>query len=230
MDQVLDSLGSGRVFPSFDLVSSFHQRTAHNDTVPLTAFCTPIGLYEWLVMPPGGSASAGWLVKVNNEVIMDLKEVAAYLNDVIVFDSDAVAHVRTILSLFERLRKHNLKLSPSKARLSATDAKFLGHSISPAGLHPNVETVSALTNLSMPSDVKQVVALMGSVNYYRKYLPDLSKRLRPMNALLWNGVKFAFTPATEKLVREVLVELTTPPVLVFPDWDAVDHRSRSFHV
>ena len=46
VDQVLDSLGSGRVFSLFDLVSSFHQIKAHKDTVPLTAFCTPTGLYE----------------------------------------------------------------------------------------------------------------------------------------------------------------------------------------
>ena len=46
MDQVLDSLGSGRVLSLSDLISSFHQITAHKDTVPLTAFCTPTGLYE----------------------------------------------------------------------------------------------------------------------------------------------------------------------------------------
>ena len=46
VDQVLDSLGSGRVFFLFDLVSSFHQIKAHKDTVSLTAFCTPTGLYE----------------------------------------------------------------------------------------------------------------------------------------------------------------------------------------
>ena len=51
VDQVLDSLGSGEVFSLFDLVSSFHQIKAHQGTVPLTAFCTPTGLYEWLVMP-----------------------------------------------------------------------------------------------------------------------------------------------------------------------------------
>ena len=55
-------------------------------------------------MPQGSSASPGWLVKIINEVINDLKRVAAYLDDVIVFDSDPVAHVRTIRSLFERLR------------------------------------------------------------------------------------------------------------------------------
>ena len=66
VDQVLDSLGSGRVFSLFDLVSSFHQIKAHTDTVPLTAICTPTGLYEWLVMRQGSSALPGWFDKVIN--------------------------------------------------------------------------------------------------------------------------------------------------------------------
>ena len=60
-------------------------------------------------MPQGSSASPGWFVKVINEVIKDLKQVMAYLDDVIVFDSDPIAHVQTIRSLFERLRQHNLE-------------------------------------------------------------------------------------------------------------------------
>ena len=63
-------------------------------------------------MPQGSNASPGWFVKVINEVIEGLAQVAAYLNDVIGFDSDPTAHVKTIRALFERLRKHNLKLSP----------------------------------------------------------------------------------------------------------------------
>ena len=69
VDQVLDSLGKGRVFSLFDLVSPFHQITAHKDTVILTAFSTLTGLYEWLIIPQGSSASSGWLVKVINEVV-----------------------------------------------------------------------------------------------------------------------------------------------------------------
>ena len=61
----------------------------------------------------------------------------------IVFDSDRSTHIKTIRALFKRLRKPNFKLSPSKARFSATDADFLGHSISTAGVRPNAEKVSA---------------------------------------------------------------------------------------
>ena len=56
-------------------------------------------------MPQGSSASPGWFVKVINEVIKGLKHVVAYFDDVVVFDSDPVAHFQTIRSLFERLRK-----------------------------------------------------------------------------------------------------------------------------
>ena len=111
-----------------------------------------------------------------------------------VFDSDPIAHVQTIRSLFERLREHNLKLSPSKARLGATDANFLGHSISPAGLRPNAEKVSALINMPMPMDVKQVRALMGGINHYRNCLPDLSKRLRRLTRLSARGLSFCSRP------------------------------------
>ena len=152
-----------------------------------------------------------------NEVINGLKQVAAYLDDVIVFDSDPIAHVQTIRSLFERLREHNRKLSPSKARLDATDANFPGHSITPAGLRLNAENVSALINMPMPTNVKQVRARMGGINHYRKHLPDLSKRLRPINSLLRKGVNGVFTPAMGELVRDTLAELATQLILVFPN-------------
>ena len=83
------------MFFLFDLVSSFHQITVHKDTVRLTVFCTPTGLDEWLVMPQGSSASPGWFVEDINEVIKGLGQVAAYLDDDIVFYFDLTAHVET---------------------------------------------------------------------------------------------------------------------------------------
>ena len=77
--------------------------------------------------------------------------------------------------------------------MGATDTNLLGHSISPAGLRPSAEKVYALANMTMPKDVKQIRALMGGINYYHIFFPDLSKRLRPINAFLRMGVEFLFT-------------------------------------
>ena len=57
--------------------------------------------------------------------------MVAYLDYVIGFDSDPTAHVKIMRTILERLPKQNLKFSPSKARLGATDGDFQGHSIRP---------------------------------------------------------------------------------------------------
>ena len=210
---------------------SFHKITSHKDTVPFTAFRTPTSLYERLVMPQGSSASPGWFVKVINEVANGLGTGCDIpLNDVVVFDSDPSAHIKTTRALFERLRKHNRKLSPSKAKLSATDADFLGHSISPAAVHPYAEKMSALTLMPIPHGLKQLRSLLGGLSYDRKFLPAMFKQIRPITALLKKSANFSLMPSMEAIVRDILTELTAAPVLVFPDWDAVEDGSRSFRV
>ena len=105
VEWILDSLGSGPVFSLLNLVFSFGQKKAQKDKVPLSAFSTPTGLYDWLVMPQGSSASPGWFVKVINDVLKYSKQVTAYHDDVNVFDSDPIAHVQTILSFCEQPSK-----------------------------------------------------------------------------------------------------------------------------
>ena len=157
LDRVLDSLGKGRLFfpvrHGFFVLSDYRAqeyRCSHG------VLHSPTGLYERRVMPHGSSAPPRWFAKVTNEVIKELERVEAYLDDVIALDSDPTADVKTMRALFERLRKHNLKLSPSKARLGATDADFLGHPISPAGMRPNAAKKSAFIKLPMPRDLNQM--------------------------------------------------------------------------
>ncbi|CAB1107289.1 unnamed protein product [Ectocarpus sp. CCAP 1310/34] len=203
VDDTLDKLLKGRIYSLFDMKSSFRQITVHRDTIPLTAFVTSSGLFEWLNMPQGSSAAPGWFCK--------------YLDDLIVFDDTPATHVGTMRACFERLRTHNLKLTPPKATIGATEADFLGHTISPDGVRPNGAKVSALTKMPMPRDVKQLRRLLGGLSYYRKFLPTMAKRIRPLTTLLKKQKKFTFTPSMEQAVRVLLAELANPPVLVYPD-------------
>ena len=59
------------------------------------------------------------------------------LDDDIVFDADPSLHIANMKEFSLRLRKHNLKLFPSKATIGGTDADFFGHTLSPADIMPN---------------------------------------------------------------------------------------------
>ena len=114
VDEVLDTLGGGSVFSVFDLFSGFTQLTIHPETIPLTAFCTPNGLYEWLRMPQGAAGAPAWFVSVMRLVTSNLDNIRMYLDDAIGSNDSPTTHVATLATFFARLRVHNLKLSPKK--------------------------------------------------------------------------------------------------------------------
>ena len=80
----------------------------------------------------------------------------------------------------------------------------------------------------MPRNTKQLRSLLGGISYFRKYIANMSTRLRPVNALLKQGVKFVYSQAAESIIRQLLQEVATAPVLVYPDWHAVADNSRPF--
>ena len=184
VDDVQDKFGRGPIFSLLYLVSSYHQITIHKDTISLTALCKPTRLREWLVIPQGSSAAPAWFVKVINEVIKGLANVAAYFGDVIGFDPDPAAHVLNIKECLKQLRKHDLKLSRSKATIGATEADVLGHTNSPAGIRPSASKVAAVKLMPMPEDLKQLKSLLGVLSYYRNFLAGRAKRIRLITFLL----------------------------------------------
>ena len=228
--EVLDTLGGGSGFSVFDLFSGFTQLTIHPDTIPLPAFCTPNGLYEWLRMPQGAAGVPAWFVSVMRLVTAGLDNNRMYLDDAIGSDDCPIHHVATLATFFTCLRLHKLNLSPDKSRIGAARVEFLGHVISADGVRPNDDRVAALTRMPMPTDIKQLRSLLGGLSYYRKFLPNMARRIRPITALLKKGVALDFTSTIEDTVRALLAELAAPPILVFQDDDAVIDTSRLFRL
>ena len=230
VDEVLDTLGGGSVFSVFDFFSGLTQLTIHPDTIPLTAFCTPNDLYEWLRMPQGAVGAPAWFVSVIRLVTAGLDYIRMYLDDAIGSDDCLLHHVTTLAALFARLRLHQLNLSPDKSRIGVARVDFLGHIILADDVRPNDDRVAALTRMPMPSDIKQLRSLLGGLSYYRKFLPNIARLIRPLTTLLKKGAAFDFLSTMEDTVRALLAELAAPPILVFPDWDAVIDTTRLFRL
>ena len=207
VDETVDKLGSGRLLPLFDLVSSFHQITVHKDTISFTAFCTLTRIFEWLFVPQGNSAAPGWFVKVINEVIKGLVNVAAYLDDVIVLDPDPSAHVLTITGLFRQCG-NTAPSSRRRGRRSVPPTRIFSVTPSP----PWVFGPTPVKSLPL----RKCRCLQTSRNYgpFVTVYPTtgnvwqtVDKRIWLITSLLKQGVKFVFTPSMKTIVRTLFKQL-----------------------
>ena len=145
-------------------------------------------------MPYGAAGAPAWFVSVMRLVTNGLVSIRMYLDNAIGSNDSPIANVVTLASFFARLRLHNLKLSPNKTRIGAARVDFLGHVISQGGVRPNDDKIAALARMPMPRDIKQLRSLLGGVSYYRKFLPNMAKRVRLITALLKKESRSALLP------------------------------------
>ena len=95
--------------------------------------------------------------------------------------------------------------------------EYLGHRISEKGLHPTTKKVHAIQQAPPPSNQAQLKSFVGLINYYSKFLPNLSHTLAPLYRLLQVKVPWQWEEEQQKAFEAAKKQLTTEQVLVHYD-------------
>src|SRR2546423_3554565 len=182
---MLESLGEAQWFTTFDLVSDYWQVEMNPEDVEKTAFVTPFGLYEFLVMPFGLNYALATFQKLMNRVLQEFLGdfVSVYLNDVIIFTKGTFEqHMNYLQQVFEALRITNLKIKLKKCHFYLPNIHFLGHVVGRDGIKPDPEKIEKVKNYSILTNLTELRAALGLFSYYRKFIKDFSRIAKPINA------------------------------------------------
>jgi hypothetical protein len=144
------------VFSKIDLRSGYHQIKIQASDIPKTAFSTRYGLYEYLVMSFGLTNLLAYFMYLMNSVFMPKldKFVVVFIDDILVYsknEEERAGHLHVVL---QRLREHRLYAKLSKCDFWLKEIKFLGHTISQAGIAIDPDTVQEVMNWKPPTTVR----------------------------------------------------------------------------
>ena len=62
--------------------------------------------------------------------------------------------------------------------------EYLGHLIDATGIHPTRNKALAINHAPIPTNITQVRAIVGLMNYYGKFIPQAAARMAPLYKLL----------------------------------------------
>ena len=196
IDELLDQLGRSKYFSTLDLAAGYWQVPVHSTSREKTAFITHQGLYEFQVMPFGLKNAPAVFQRLMQRVLHGLNPeegpdfVSVYLDDVLVFSETLEEHLGHLRSVMGRLGAAGLKLKPSKCCFIREEVEYLGHVLTPNGLKPNPERVTAVTNFPIPQSVREVRQFLGLASYYRRFVQGFAKIAQPLHALTQKGALF----------------------------------------
>jgi hypothetical protein len=219
IDDLLDRLGGATVFSSLDLASGYHQIRIAEADVPKTAFRTPLGLYEWKVLPFGLTNAPATFQAVMNDVFREHlgKSVLVYLDDILVFSKTPAEHETHLRQVLALLRKHQLYAKRKKCVFNQPEVSFLGHLVGAEGVRADLIKTSVIATWPEPPNKKELQSFLGLANWFRKFVQGYANMVRPLTSLTGN-VPYVWDAACSAAFAAVKAALVSPPVLALPDF------------
>jgi hypothetical protein len=201
IDILFDQLAGAQVFSKIDLRSGYHQIKIRAEDIPKTAFTTRYGLYEYLVMSFGlTNGLAHFMYLMNSVFMLELdKFVMVFIDDILIYSRSMKEHKEHLRIVLQRLREHKLYAKFSKCEFWIKEVPFLGHVVSTEGITVDPSKVKEVWEWKPPTSVSEVQSFLGLAGYYRLFIPNFSKIVKPITKLLKKEISMSGARLVMKL-------------------------------
>jgi len=215
IDELQDRLLGAKYFTAIDVRDAYYRVRMKEGEEWKTAFKTRFGLYEYLVMPFGLTNAPATFQELINDTLREYLDdfATAYLDDVLIFSTTLKEHVQHVRKVLDRLRQKDLPVKLSKCEFHKHRIRFLGHIISDKGIEVDPERIKSIQEWPQPTNVTEIQAFVGLVNYDRKFIEGFSRVAAPLTNLTKKETEFLFGPKCKEAFEKLKEAITSAPIL-----------------
>lgn len=220
INELLDAFGNGcMVYLVMDCASGYWQVPMEEESIERTGFICKHGTYEWLTMPFDLATACDTYQYMMTTLLSPYigKFVFCFIDDVIVFSRSIEEHMEHLKIIFEVCKSANLRLKKAKCQFMKKKVEYLGHMVSRDGVLPNERNIKKIQEMKTPTNTAEVQSLLGTTNYYRRYVEKYSEIMEPILSLLKKKKNFSWGEEQDKPLSLIKTLLTNPPILAYPD-------------
>ena len=217
IDDIFSRLSGGTVFSKLDLTSAYQQIELDEETRKYTTINTPKGLFQYTRLPFGISSAPAIFQRIMENLLVNVPNISVYLDDILVTGKDFQDHLHTLDRVLHLLEAAGLTLKKEKCLFAQPKVEYLGHVIDEKGLHPSPQKVKAVHDAPVPKSITELKSFIGFVNYYNKFISNLSSMLSPLYRLLQKGSTWNWSTPQQKAFDKTKQFLQSSTVLTHFD-------------
>lgn len=217
IEECIDTLAGNSIFSKLDANSAYWQVPIKESDRSKTAFNTKHGLFQFVKMSFGLCNAPATYSRIMQLVLRGLtwKIVLAFMDDILVMGKNFAEHLCNLEAIFERFRRFQLKLKPSKCEFLKEQVEFLGRMVSKNGLEAGDKHIKRVGSWPSPKTTKEVEQFLGFANYHRSFIQNYAHISNPLYKLTGKN-KFVWEDIHEDAFCELKKALTSTPVLALP--------------
>ncbi|GKD66781.1 putative nucleotidyltransferase, ribonuclease H, partial [Tanacetum coccineum] len=219
IDDLFDQLQGLSVYSKIDLRSGYHQLRVRERDIPITAFRTRYGHYEFQVMSFGLTNAPAVFMDLMNRVCRPFldKFVIVFIDDILIYSKNKEEHEEHLRIILELLQKEKLYAKFSKCEFWLDSVKFLVHVINSQGVHVDPAKVEAIKSWSAPKSSTEVRQFLGLASYYRRFIEGFYLIAKPLTKLTQKNKAYEWGEEEEEAFQLLKGKLCSAPILALPE-------------
>ncbi|XP_069992741.1 uncharacterized protein [Penaeus vannamei] len=220
IEDALGNFSNDVYFSELDLTKGYWQIPLSKVSKIYTAFATSRGLMQFVMMPFGLKTACATFVRLMRIVTCGLKNTDCYFDNIVVHNSNWSEHLQDLRELLNRLRLHGLTAGISKCYFGYPKIKYLGLLLGDNTLTPLDVRVKSISEMPFPNTKKELRSFLGTVGFYRKFIPNFSDTAAPLNDMLkkLSSNKLTWSDVQIDSFQSLKAKLSNNPVLCLPDY------------
>ncbi|CAI5460707.1 unnamed protein product [Closterium sp. Yama58-4] len=180
-EEIFDKVADWVFFTTLDLWQRFNQIKIREEGVRKTAFHGPDGLYEWLYMPFGLWNASAVFQRVMDAVLRGVELAECYIDDVVIFSTTEQQHLEDVERTLSAI---GLTCHLNKCRCGEKTVQYLGYEVQGGQIGIPQAKAQVLDRMREPKDKSGLRAVLGFLSYYRRFVPNFSKRATVLNGMM----------------------------------------------
>jgi hypothetical protein len=216
IDLPVDSTSEHQLLSFMDAFSGYNQIHMDATDQENTSFITNRGLYCYKMMPFGLKNEGATYQRLVNKMFQNQigRNVEVYVDDMLVRSIQATKHIADLEETFHTLRKHQMKLNPTKCAFGVSSGKFLGFLVSHRGIEANPDKVKVVLEMQAPRTTKQLQQLTGRIVALNQFISRSTNKCLPFFKILRKD--FIWSKDCEEVFGKLKEYLMNPPLLSRP--------------
>ena len=214
-EDLFNKLAGGQAFSKLDLSHAYQQIVLSEESRKLVTINTPLGLFQYNRLPFGVSAAPAIFQRTMETLLQGMEHLCVYIDDISITGATEEEHIKTLDEVLQRLETAGVRLKQSKCVFMKSEVEFLGHRVTQHGVQPTEDKVRAVNRAPIPTNVAQLRSFLGLMNYYSRFLPNLSSTLAPLYLLLQKSSSWFWGTEQQKAFESAKAQLSSDTLLVY---------------
>ena len=208
---------NAEIFTKIDARKGYHQCPLDKESQLLTTFITPFGRFKYLRAPYGISSISEHYNRRMSEALSGLSGFRRIVDDMLIYDNDAVQHVSHVRAILQRCAERNITLNANKFKFALPEIQFAGFVLSKDGYRIDLAIVEAIQHFPTPATRTDLRSFFGLVNQLSASTDAIASLLAPLRSLLSIKNDFMWEANHDVAFSKVKESLTLSPILSFFD-------------